>query len=327
VFKAHVDTRERLISPRAGDRARTRRAAHALQSWRGMNLRHLFASVVVLSVGASACACSGASAHDPGVQPIQPIVKEPIVPQGCLPGLVWKLSSTKIEMSSFGFWDGSTGYTKDRSTMSTEQLAALDGLCTGPKPTQEGADYVSYHFRITDLDGTVSDYRAAQDDVLDSDEGAASAATVRFASLQPFLGTIHCLSASQTRNYAPDASSPWPPPANGPAFGADTGCLNGVFLPYGCAQVGVNLPVAKPGVYTLTAESCFDRTTLSIYSPDGATALATSANGSGCPSVSYRFDAAGTYPVRIDKQLASGTCDSSSTGAAGDVGIRVGYAP
>jgi hypothetical protein len=280
--------------------------------------------VAIAAIALVACSSSG----EPGDSIVSPIGP----PAACVPGSVWKASSKSLSLTSFGFFQGSTGYDKDRSAMTPEQLTALDGMCQLPPaqaPTNPVNDAVSYHLSITDQDGTVAQYRAADMNVLDGDEGSGAAATptIRYDTFAPFLATIHCLTASETRQYGPTSGPTWPPPANGPAFGADSACLNGVFLPYGCAQVGVNLTVEKAGEYTVRVVDGFEHLALSIFTSDGTTVLATSGPpGGDSPSVTYRFTTPGAYPVRIDKKLADGTCDANG-GTAGDIGVRVSFAP
>ena len=74
-------------------------------------------------------------------------------------GEVWRATSTKIDVSSFGFWEGSAGYSKLRADMTPDQLKALDGLYVIPTP-QNGytADNTSYRVLVTDADGSVAEW-------------------------------------------------------------------------------------------------------------------------------------------------------------------------
>jgi hypothetical protein len=275
--------------------------------------------------------------HDaqPDTNPDAPDTSPETGPPACVRGQAWKSTSTRIEITSFGFFQGSSGYASDRSAMTDAQLIALDGLCVIPTPSgPRGADFTSYVINITDADGTVAHYRAAQDNIVDSDEGPnATLPTIDIHSLEPFLATFHCLFASQTRvprgsgaDGGSDGEAGSPPWTSAPSVETSSpGCLNGVFVPYECADVWLKLNVDRPGTYQLRAVTCLETTTIKIFSPDASTELAT-ASGSepNCPAVSYRFGQAGTYLVDIQKTNAAGC---TGVGSAGDFFLKVSPAP
>ena len=75
---------------------------------------------------------------------------------------VWKTTSSRIDIRSFQLFKGSSGYLHDRSLLTEAQLAALDGLCLIPTPTNLVADSMTYRITITDNDGTQTSYRATE---------------------------------------------------------------------------------------------------------------------------------------------------------------------
>ena len=82
----------------------------------------------------------------------------------CLGGRPWKATSTRVELRSFGFFQGSSGYESDRSALSAAQLSALDAMCIIPTPTGPGgADFTTYAIEIADADGSVATYPAGGD--------------------------------------------------------------------------------------------------------------------------------------------------------------------
>lgn len=83
------------------------------------------------------------------------------------PTPVWTATSVRLELSSFGYWNGSSGYAKDRADLTAEQLLVLSGLRTVPTPTDTMVDRVSHRLRIVDEDGSSVTYRAAERNRLD----------------------------------------------------------------------------------------------------------------------------------------------------------------
>jgi hypothetical protein len=134
---------------------------------------------------------------------------------------VWTDTSAAVDVTSFGYWEGSSHYQKARADLSAAQLEALKGLRTIPTPTLVVADAVSWKLSITDVDGGVRIYRAAEFDHLDSDEGSGSASlpTIGMDSLKPFLATFSCL-----RERGVDVA--WPR-----TLSTDPGCHNLSVLP------------------------------------------------------------------------------------------------
>jgi hypothetical protein len=242
-------------------------------------------------------------------------------------GPPWKPSSARLEMSSFGYWVGSSGYVADRASLSATQLAALSGLRIIPTPTSVGADGVSTLLTIFDQDGTSQSYRAAVDDILDLDEGSGAQAlpTIAYESLQPFLATVHCDAAkdpADPSDAGPDAGPPW---ASAPALPSDTNCLNGFFVGSACQDTWRKVVVPQPAAYTFALRGCFSLMTIEVLDADGTTELATSPTGvpGACASVTYRFTQAGTYFVDIETRGEAG-CDY---GTLGDSEMQTTVAP
>jgi hypothetical protein len=237
----------------------------------------------------------------------------------------WKPTSTRIELTSFGFFTGSTGYEKDRSQLSDAQLAALAGMCLLTASRGPATDAVSYAIKIHDRDGSVASYRATQGNVDGDPVANATVPAIEIGSLQPFLSTFQCLSASQTRESPAPTELPW---SKAPTIGRDTGCLNGIFVPYGCHDVWLKLIVDAPATYELQTVNCVETINLKLHSADGTTELAAGTPGSkpNCPSLSYQFREQGTYLLEIEKTNATG-CFFNTSGSAGDFFVRVSISP
>jgi hypothetical protein len=257
----------------------------------------------------------------------------------------WSETSARVELSSFGYWEGSSRFDAEREQLTAEQLRALEGLREIPTPDGPlGADFVSYRVEISDADGSVAHYRAAEDNITDSDEGDLSLRTLDVDTLRPFLGTFHCLTASQTRDGLGNAPLPG---ADVPTGGANTapsveaaarpvpenwadapdvstaaqGCVHGIFMPYTCHDVWLELQVEAPGTYQLRSEGCFESLELAVFSSDGEQQLATaSGNREACPALEQTFTEAGSYPLLLRKTNGAGC---SEMGTAGDFFFRI----
>ena len=227
----------------------------------------------------------------------------------CVHGRVWKSTSVRLEFSSFGYWEGSTGYVSDRATMTSAQLSALDQLCVIARDdTRDMVDATNYSFVITDADGSRATYSATSDN-----DGPGK---LDYNSIKPFLDSIHCLHAKDIRTEAPATASILEP---------DPACLNGVFVPCACQDIWLRFSVQEPGTYTLRLERCFDTMSLDLFGLDASTLLAgTTVTAPDCPAVAYTFDAAGQYPIRIKKADAAGC---SAAGKCFDSTVRVSRTP
>ena len=256
-----------------------------------------------------------------------------------LPGALprpWGPSSSRIAVHSFGFWEGSSGFEADRSELTPAQLDLLDGLRRIPTP--EGfivADLTSYWVDITDSGGRVVSYRAAATNVMASDEPDLTLPTLDIDTLEPFLETFQCLSASATRDRFGTTPSPEPPmdPSSEPDVGAPAGselpvvstaspgCFHGIFAPVECHDTWLRLQVEVAGIYQLSALDCFEQLEIAAFGADGSSELG-SASGAGgsCPVLTQEFAAPGTYPVVLRKTNLAG-CGAPA--AAGDFTFRV----
>jgi len=240
---------------------------------------------------------------------------------------VWRPTSTRIEVSSFGFWEGSTGYAKDRAELTPEQLAALERLRTMTPPEQMGADFTSYEVRVTDEDGSVARYRAAEGNVRDSDESvnAASLPTIDIETLRPFLDTIKCLRAKAVEPIPRTTTTPLDPKtadmSKAVAVPADTACTNGVFVPYGCSDSLLTFDVDAPATYEIVSGRCLEQLSLRVYTSDRTTLLAESTPGTAesCFTLRHTFEP-GSYVLVFSKTNAAG-CNQN--GKAGDTSLRV----
>ena len=237
----------------------------------------------------------------------------------CIRGSVWKPTSASVSLRSFGFFDGSSGYEGDRSSLTAEQITALEGLCPMDPPTTFATDGVHYTIEITDQDGSRAEYSAAQNDWF---EGAPRYPTIAYASLAPFLGTFKCLSAWQTRPRTQDPVTP--PWRDAPDVSVDPACRNGIFMPYKCHQVWLKLNVPVAASHRLALERCYETLGLAVFTADGMTMLAASdpVTGGACAALTHAFEA-GPYLVRVDKTNGD-ACDAGTQ--AGDFFLRVGAA-
>ena len=241
-------------------------------------------------------------------------------PPTCAGGSVWKTTSRGVEIRTFQYWTGVSGYLQEREQLTTTQLAALDGLCLIPTPTFRHFDTMTYRITIIDRDGSKASYRASSYNHLDGNEGLP---TVDIHSLEPFLATFSCISSGNPTLPPPkvDGGPPW---TVAPVMGTDPGCLNGVFVHPGCRQAWVKLQVDVPSSARLEVFDCMGAlSTLRLFTPDGATELAASnpASSSSCPYIDHAFERADTYVLSIDR-TAGAACDAG-TGPAGDLLLRI----
>jgi hypothetical protein len=238
------------------------------------------------------------------------------------PEPVWKPTSERLELSSFGFFEGSQGYDITRAQLSSEQLEMLEGLREIPTPEGPlGADFVSYTVRVTDRSGEVVEYRAAQQNVRDSDEGPAEGKhTLDYETLAPFLTTFDCASAKEYGPYAGDASSDdhW---AGAATLSSDPGCIHGVFVSYETSHSYRRWQVDEPGTYRLAVVRCFQQMRLRLFDPKGEKELASSEamTSPECPTLVHHFDAPGLYLIDLEKSPDPAAAHDS----AGDARMRV----
>jgi hypothetical protein len=278
-----------------------------------------------------AMACSRAQSTSTATQPADLTAADAATPPLEFPH-PWGPASTRIAVRSFGFWDGSTRFEADRTELTPVQLGALDGLRRIPPPEGPAAsDLTSYVIGITDDAGKLATYRAAQGNITDGDEADREIATLDIHTLEPFLATFDCLTATETRDRFGVAEEADAGPSDAgaaalwseaPTVSTDTpGCFHGVFVPYECHDVWLRLNVEAAGSYRLSAVDCFEQLELSVLSPDGSSELAqTSGSGGSCPALRYAFTEPGSYPLRLRKENTAGC---SALGTAGDFFFRV----
>lgn len=234
---------------------------------------------------------------------------------------VWRESSQRIELSSFGFFEGSQGYDITRDQLSDEQLDMLAGLREINTPEGPlGADYVSYVVRITDRSGDVVEYRSAQENVRDSDEGpVAGKRTLDYETLAPFLTTFNCMSAKEYRDPGDASMSDrW---AGAATFSSDPNCTHGVFVSSETSHSYRKWQVDEPGTYSLSVVRCFQQMQLHLYDEKDQKELSSSETtiAPDCPTLVHHFDAPGVYLIDLEKNRAH----DSPHDTAGDTSIRV----
>jgi hypothetical protein len=241
----------------------------------------------------------------------------------------WRPSSVRIELTTFSFWTGSSGYAKDRADMTAAQLAALEGLRTIPTPELLGFDASSWQIRIVDADGSVAAYRAAFANIRDSDESAEALKlpTIDVETLEPFLATLHCLHAKKVPSIPRSEDAPLDPSTADTSkttkLPVDTGCINGVFLPQGCADAVLGFEIPAPATYELSTGRCIERLSLRLYASDRSTLLAEGTPGTGdtCTTLQHGFEP-GSYVAVLGKTNAAG-CQPGASGVAGDTSLSL----
>ncbi|MET0342850.1 MAG: hypothetical protein ABW252_17725 [Polyangiales bacterium] len=264
-------------------------------------------------------------ASDTLEQQIGPVARDAGASGGwtCQKGNVWKSNSRRIEVVSFGFWQGSTGYRADRAQLTSAQLRALDGLCARPTPTgPEVSDLVSYHVKITTADNSVVEYRAVPGNALDGDEASHDLPTLDYDSLSAFLGTFKCLRAAEsraTRATSIDPNAPW---SSAPLASSDPSCLHGVFAPYNCGEAWIKLQVRQALRQTISTERCVGTLQLKLFDASGKNELGATpaSNAPRCPKLAYSFTP-GTYLLQLKKTNGTQSCEVR--GAAGDFLVRI----
>ena len=246
-------------------------------------------------------------------------------PEASPAAAIWKASSRRIELSSFGFMHRPSAYAKDRAELTPAQLAALAGLQTMSLPTTLGIDAISYKIRVLDDDGTVAEFRAATYNVRDTAESsdAALLPTIDFATLEPFLETFRCLTARdatvRTTETPVDPSTADMQTAL--AFPTDSGCTNAVFLPDQCSDTLFTFDVGGTETYDIVSGRCLEAMTLRLYASDRTTLLAesTPATTESCFVLRHTFEP-GSYVFVLTKTNAAG-CNAK--GEAGTTSLRL----
>ncbi len=242
---------------------------------------------------------------------------------------VWKATSARIEIRGFGFFSGSFAYVVARDAMTAEQRTSVEGLrLLASKPTARASDIEDFGIRIVESNGDVAEYRATEGDALSGDEGSQRQAlpSVAYRTLEPFMKTVHCLGARATPFGSGSAAAPKLADAvltNAPTLPQDTGCSNGLFVPYDCSLSAQRLEVPTGATYRVTPERCFERTTLHLFRADDSALVAESPAGTACQPLEAALTP-GSYWLLVNKANASG-CPGQGT--AGDQLYRVTKAP
>jgi hypothetical protein len=165
---------------------------------------------------------------------------------------------------------------------------------------------------IFDESGASHTRRAAVDDLISGDESRPPAfPTIRYASVQPFLDTVHCDAAKNLANPSDAGADAGPPWASAPTLPSDTNCANGFFIGSPCQDTWRKVVVPQPAAHTLALQGCAGLTAIEVLADDGTTVPATSPTGASgaCASVTYSFVQAGTYLLDI-QQRNEATTDS-----------------
>lgn len=213
---------------------------------------------------------------------------------GCTEAPPWNSDSRSLSLRSFGYWSGSSGYDRDRSRLTVEQLALLDRLEVIDPHSSCAEDILDHTLTIVDAAGVARRYHAnSTNEACDSELPLVS-----IESLRPFLQTFRCISAGDTRSRTGQ-----PVPAWALVVHPGDGCLHGVFLDGGRTTVRFEVPVTTPApltIETIGHSSVAGQVTL--IDLDGATVLGVGSEPAGrpdCSSLTYDFTVAGTYYVEV----------------------------
>jgi hypothetical protein len=139
----------------------------------------------------------------------------------------WDASSQRIEVSCGSFFEGAMLFRADRSELTSEQLSLLDRMETVDGNDQCIEDERSCQVTVTDRNGVKRAYVATGDDATCGNAGDY----IRYASFEPFMGTVHCR---------------WGKLDDQSAVAADPLCLQGMFSPSRGTTVHRSLHVAEP---------------------------------------------------------------------------------
>lgn len=219
---------------------------------------------------------------------------------------VWRPESTRIEIESFGFWDGGWKFEADRAQLTAAQLQALEGLRTIPTPSQTcPSDIVGAE--VTVYDGAAK--RVLQ--VNQSDANCGDGDYLSYASYEPLKRELGCFGAGATRDLFPDDGD-----RPSVTLTPSAGCLHGVFGTPSGNRIHFKVKVedvSRPLVFEI--RDCYSDVSLHLLAPGGAElATAHGSAGAVCARFEHTFAAAGTYDLHIDKAASE---------SAGDFYLRV----
>src|SRR5690606_5287572 len=177
-------------------------------------------------------------------------------------------------------------------------------------------------------------YRAAFANIRDSDESAEALElpTIDVETLKPFLATFQCLHAKEVPSIPRSSDAPLDPStvdtSKASKLPADLGCINGVFVPYGCCDSVFTFDVASAATYELSTGRCIERLSLRVYASDRSTLVAEGSPGGDetCVNLRHALEP-GSYLVVLGKTNAAGCGgdrpDASAAGGAGDVSLSI----
>ncbi len=214
---------------------------------------------------------------------------------------VWTSSSAAIEVRSFSYFEGSSGYTRTRAELTAAQLTALEGLCVGKvTATKQPSDLEEFRVTITDRDGTKIEYQGNTHDA-----GIAGDTRFSYASFAPFVATYSCRHVKQD-GVSGDAGVFGP---SGAALVANDGCLHGA-LGRHRFTLRVDTTAADYEVRTVLCQGGANVSLLGLDGTPLATGAPVSSDAGACSSVKHRFAATGEYLIEV-------------SGGVGDVLFRI----
>jgi hypothetical protein len=134
-------------------------------------------------------------------------------------GPIWTDQSRAIDVSCFGFFEGSERIRATRDQLSDEQLRNLSALTLTAPRDQCPTDATACSVAITAANGSVVTYRSIALDGACGHPGQV----ITFESLVPFVQSVPCLSAKQGLRVTSDGGPTIP------SVVPDAICFNGVF--------------------------------------------------------------------------------------------------
>lgn len=194
---------------------------------------------------------------------------------------VFQAGDTAVSISSFGYWDGGSGFSSEFADLSKQQIAALSDFGLQENPGDCWTDTLGHSIRVTAADGEVREYYS-------NSSGASCSEDIKqlvnFSAVQDFYEESGCVFA-QTKGEDADSAI---------VATLNRGCHHGYF--YGPAWF--KLDVRQSSELVIEGVDCNDSGTyLDLFDRDGKTLLAQGERTevSGCRSIEYPISKPGTY--------------------------------
>lgn len=222
---------------------------------------------------------------------------------------IWDERSALLHVTSGDFFSGYFGYKRSRSELSQAQRTELAQIRTAPDLDQCLEDGLNVVFQVTDESDHVAEYH--------NDSCNSNYQFVDPTAAEHFVTELPCVLSKDPRLAALSTA---------PQVEIGDGCENGLFTAYGDQApqwLRVNVPTAHVSAVLVLAD-CGDRAfKLELMNPTGDAVLATGEpSGDSCGLLSYSFETAGSYVVRVTLTGGSSAGDftfsAESTGSTSD---------